>query len=126
MSVNEVNAPKRFDKLFLGIAIVMFISMAGGTIREYRKYRLGIVEVAKTKEDILELEGRRDRLAKRLEELKKPEVIEKEVLGKLGLVREGETVVVMPTKEPELVDLRMEEKSRERKTYWGEWLRLIK
>lgn len=124
MSVNVNKAPERFDKLFFVVAIFIFLSLAGGTINEYRKYREGVGYITRTKEQIAELQGRKERLEKLVEETGRPEFIETGIYKQLGLTKEGETVLVRPTIEPKLIDLRMPDPPP-RKVYWREWLKLL-
>ena len=108
----ENSRKKLTDKLMLAAGIIIFLALMGGSIREYREYRQGVENINKTKANLVELQGRKERLQKLRE--------------KLWLVKEGEEYEIAPTSEPKVIDLRMEEKPMTRKMYWGEWWKLLR
>lgn len=89
----------KFKKLFgyitLGLIILMIISI-GRNIGRVASIR-GEVEKEKQKLEKVEVENKR--IQEEIAKAQSPEFIEKEVRDKLGLVREGETIVVLPDEE---------------------------
>lgn len=126
--VSTQNSRKnKFDYLVLVVGIIFFVVMMDGSLREYRRYRQGVKRIDETKLEISKLQGRKERLEKQLTESQTQEFIDKQLREKLGLVREGEeNVVVVPTVEPKLVDLRLPEPEPRRVLYWREWWDLVK
>lgn len=66
-----------------------------------------------------------DRLKKQVEEAKKSEFIEKEAREKLGMTREGESIVIMPqiTQSDQSDQLNMTQEKDE--SNWRKWWRLF-
>ncbi len=89
----------KFGKLLgyigLGIIALMIISIVRniGRVASIRK------EVEKEKQKLEKIEAENKRIEEEIAKAQAPEFIEKQVRDKLGLVKEGETVVVLPDEE---------------------------
>lgn len=110
------------------IGLFTVISLSRSVWRLWRKQ-----DVVGERQVVLEREKAvNDRLKKELEEAKTPAFVEREAREKLGMVKEGETVVIMPNppageagdKLP-MPNERAEEKTAEAISNWKKWWRLI-
>lgn len=81
-----------------GILIAVFL-MAGSIWRNIEKVMIVRREVIKEKERIEALKKENEELQRKIRETQSEEFIEKQIRDKLGLVKEGEIVVVLPDEE---------------------------
>jgi cell division protein FtsB len=89
----------RFAKPFgyiVWLLILLFAISIVGNINKVRRIR---EDVAREKERILRLSEENKQLEKQVALTSSPEFIEKEVRNKLGLVKSGEVVVILPEAE---------------------------
>ncbi len=71
------------------------------------------------------LEVKNKELKNKLEEVKKPSFVEQQARDKLGLAREGETLVIIPDEKLNQVLGVTEKKAEIRLPNWQGWLRLF-
>lgn len=71
------------------------------------------------------LEAEQARLQKEFEYAQSPEFIEQEARNRLGLAREGETVVLMPNDKLPMINGATEEKIQENVPNWKRWWKLF-
>lgn len=76
-------------------------------------------------EKLHSLEVKNKELKKKLEAVKTPDFIEREARDKLGLVREGETLVVIPDEKIKLVLNRERQEVEARLPNWLGWWRVF-
>lgn len=65
------------------------------------------------------------RIKKEIKEAQKPEFIEKEAREKLGMTKEGETVVIMPNDKLQMTNGKTDEKTPVLISNWKKWWRLF-
>lgn len=104
-----------FLALFLGYNLIVQIST---TLKSADK-------LEQATEVLYNLELKNKELKSKLSEVKSPEFIEKEARDKLGLAKEGETVVVIPHEELEKVLGEQKKEEIKRLPNWQGWLRLF-
>lgn len=115
------------DKIvgYLGIflTIIFSISLARGVSR----VRLVKDEIAKRQAEVAKMERDNEILKEELAKVQSPQYIEKEIRNKLGLVKTGEIIVVLP--EPEVVKSLAptipEDDIAPPDPNWKRWLRLF-
>lgn len=77
--------------------------------------------VPSRREELAKLEQRQRNLKKKLEEAQSPEFIEKTARESLGMIKEGEAIVLLPrTQNPELND-----QKEETMPNWKKWWKLF-
>lgn len=81
-----------FRYVLLGFTILLLISIA----KNIGKVFAIRAEVAKQKAKVAKIEAENLRIQMEISKAQSPEFIERQVRDKLGLVKEGETVVVLP------------------------------
>ena len=118
---------KRFGKL-LGYASLLLILLMGISIaRNIGRVFAIRKEVEKQRERVVKIEAENKRIEEEITKAQKPEFIERQVRDKLGLVKEGETVVVVPDEET-LKKLAPQIDSQEDylpDPTWRKWLKLF-
>lgn len=72
-----------------------------------------------------QLEVKNRELKKRLEEVKSPEFLEQQARDKLGLAKEGETVVIIPQEKIDQILGASRDKEEGKLPNWLGWLRLF-
>ena len=95
----STNLTGRFGKLksYLIFALAVFLVIS--TVRNIGKIIQIRREVAAEKAKIEKQKAENEELAKKVAETQGPEFVEKEVRDKLGLVKSGEAIVVLPDAE---------------------------
>lgn len=71
------------------------------------------------------LEAEHTRLQKELEYVQSPEFIEKEARNRLGMAREGETVIIIPNDKFQMTNGNTEKRIQETIPNWKKWWRLF-
>ena len=88
-----VDKLKNYQKyLLLFLCIVFALSLA----KNIARIKNAQVRVERMKERVEKLQKEKEELQVKVEEAKKQEYIEKQLRDKLGLSKEGETIVVLP------------------------------
>ncbi len=108
---------------FLLLAVLLTISLARNIIRS--RAADNKIEEAKAKLEALKKENQE--LADKLESVNSDEYIEKQARDKLGLAKEGETVIVLPDEEEikRLAPERQEGEEYLPGPNWKQWLKLF-
>ena len=75
------------------LILIYLIISSVKSILEFQKSGLTVTEYAR---ELKEIEKKNQEFKLRLEEVKKPEFIEKEAREKLGMGKSGESIVIMP------------------------------
>jgi cell division protein FtsB len=111
--------------LFLAIFLVLFFLVTLG--RNILKISEDKKKIEETKKRIEKLKEENKELNDQLTEVKSREYIEKELRDKLGLVKEGETVVVLPDKEilGKIVPKTPDEEEVLPDPIWKKWAKLF-
>lgn len=79
--------------------LILVVVMTASIIRNINRALSINKEVDKQKAKIAKMEAENERIERELSKAQSPEFVEKEVRNKLGLVKEGETIVVLPDEE---------------------------
>lgn len=105
--------------------IILFISLFAYTLitRTIEAVRSG-ERLSQSADLVYELEARNKNLKKRLSEVQSQTYIEEEVRNKLGFVKKGETIVVIPEDKLKLV-LGASSPAEPRLPNWLGWLRVF-
>lgn len=108
-------------------ALLLVILMSASIARNIRKVISIRGEVANEREKIESLRKENEELQKRVTETQSDEFIEKQIRDKLGLVKEGEIVVVLPDEEilRSLAPNVSEEEDFLPDPNWKKWLKLF-
>ena len=109
--------------LIITLFVILSLSLARNILRinEAKK------RVAKIKEKIEKLDEENKQLEVQLKEVQKSEFVEKQLRDKLGLVKEGETVIVLPDEDTlrRLIPPIQEEDDVLPDPTWRKWLHLF-
>lgn len=111
----------------LSIAILIFalcliVSLSRDIINLIQKEE----EIEGSQLEVEELEVKNEELKKQLEYVKSAEFLEKEAREKLGLAREGETVVILPENIEEIIGANQSQISENQEMpNWKRWLNLF-
>lgn len=109
--------------IFVGLFVLLTISL----IRNIMKISQAGKRIDEANLRVEELKEENLKLSKRLDEVQSQAYIEKELRDKLGLVRQGETILVLPEEDiirslaPKLV----EEEETLPEPNWKKWLKLF-
>jgi len=112
----------------VGYAIWVLILMLGiSAIRNFGRITRVRSEIAKERERVESMKRKNEELAKRLAETQSVEFVEAEIRNKLGLVKEGETVVILPDEETlrKLAPNLLSEPETLPDPNWRRWLKLF-
>lgn len=88
--------PINLDFFYQGGAIVVGILLSVTLIRNILVISSANQKIEKVKKEIAEIESKNNLLQKQLEKTSREEYLEEQARNKLGLVREGEVVIVLP------------------------------
>jgi len=119
-----VDKLKNYQKyLLFFLCIVFALSLA----RNIAKIKNAQVRVERIKERVEKLQKEKEELQLKVEEAKKQEYIEKQLRDKLGLSKEGETIVVLPDADTlrKLVPPIPEEEETLPDPNWKKWLKVF-
>lgn len=89
----------RFNKIFSYAMLVLVALMAISIVRNIGRVLSIKKEVEKERVKIEKLERENEVIQNEISKAQSPEFIEKQVRDKLGLVKEGEAIVVLPEEE---------------------------
>ncbi|RLC32956.1 hypothetical protein DRH13_00545 [Candidatus Woesebacteria bacterium] len=109
--------------VFMVVSLLMLVSLARNIVKvREAKERL------KEKEEYIEkIRGENEELSQRVATFKSEEFIEKQLRDKLGLAKEGETIIVLPDEETISKFAPSDEKEEEilPDPNWKKWLKLF-
>lgn len=95
-SLKLINIFEKFNfYIGLGVLILLIFTLIGGI----SKLKTAGLEIDKEEEKLNKLEQENEELRKNLEIVKSEEFVEKQLRDKLGLVKDGEIVVILPDEE---------------------------
>lgn len=103
---------------FLLVVVFNFVT----TVRRLSRVRQ---EIGELRENVTKLEQERNRLLAVKSEVEKDEFIEKEAREKLGVGREGETILVLPNEKIINQQLPVADKGDRRVENWQKWLEVF-
>lgn len=118
---------KKFGKLLGYVSFLLIFLMGISIARNISRVFVIRKEVEKQRERVVKIEAENKRIEEEITKAQKPEFIEKQVRDKLGLVKEGEAVVVVPDEET-LRKLAPQINSQEDylpDPTWKKWLKLF-
>lgn len=87
---------KKFSNYILIFFLLMFVL---SLVRNVSRTRKAYTKISEEEARVNKLREENQNLQKKLEEIKSPEYIEKQIRNNLGLVKEGEIVVILPDAE---------------------------
>lgn len=105
---------KLFRLIVILISLVMVVGLSRGLYALWNKKDI----VSERQEALRKLERENQELQKKLEEAKSPEFIERMARDNLGLIKEGETIVLMPNLPAQAGDQKEEENLPNWKKWW--------
>ena len=109
------------------LIIAFFILMATSLIRNILRIRQSGGRINRAEEKVEELKQKNQELAQQLETIKSDQYIEKQIRDNLGLVKEGEVMIILPEDEilDKLAPVDMEEQNILPDPNWKKWLKLF-
>ena len=115
---------KNYQKYLLLLLCIVF---ALSLVKNIARIKNAQIRVEKMKERVDKLQKEKEELQIKVEEAKKQEYIEKQLRDKLGLSKEGETIVVLPDADTlrKLVPPIPEEEETLPDPNWKKWLKLF-
>lgn len=125
-----VQAPKesRFKLRFVSVIFLFLIVVFGMSIfRNVLRIRRVNEEIARKEADVEKLKVKNEELQKRIQELGSEVYIEGQIRNNLGLVKEGEIVVVLPNPDilRKLTPVYEKEEEEQPKHNWEKWMDLF-
>ncbi|OGM08060.1 hypothetical protein A2W13_02820 [Candidatus Woesebacteria bacterium RBG_16_36_11] len=115
---------KKFSNYILIFFLLMFVLSLARNISKTKK---AYTKISEEETRVNKLREENQNLQKQLEEMKSPEYIEKQIRNNLGLVKEGEIVVILPDEET-LRSLAPQDEVEEDvlpEANWKRWLNLF-
>jgi len=115
---------KNYQKYLLLLLCIVF---ALSLVKNIARIKNAQIRVEKMKERVDKLQKEKEELQIKVEEAKKQEYIEKQLRDKLGLSKEGETIVVLPDADTlrKLVPPIPEEEETLPDPNWKKWAQLF-
>lgn len=109
-------------------SVIIFLILVSSLIKSVKRIREGQALIKKNEARLEKIKQENTKLADQLEIIQSQEYLEKELRNKLGLVREGEIVVVLPEAEilKKLAPQIPEEEEIKPKPNWLKWVELFK
>ncbi len=111
---------KKNSLLIAGILISLILGL--NSARKISTFRGTFEKVEETEEKLERLKKENESLKRELQYKKSGEFIEREIRNKLGLVKEGEAIVIVPKENDER---RMTNDERNNKFNWEKWRELF-
>ena len=109
-------------------SIIIFLILISSSLKSIKRIRQGDILIEKTKIRLQKIDGENEKLKVQLQNTETNEFIEKQLRNKLGLIREGEIMIVLP--EPDIVRKLSPQIPKEidakPKPNWQKWLELFK
>ena len=97
--VNTLQGTRLKDKFLGYIAIFLIVSFLISLSKGIGRLSLVKREITKKQAEVSEIERKNEKLKEELARIQTPQYIEKQIRNKLGLVKTGEIVVVLPDAE---------------------------
>ena len=115
---------KLYGNLLIILAVVLFVISLARNIFKIFEAKKRVEEI---RQRVEKLKSENALLGKKLDEVKSQEYIEKQLRDKLGLAKEGETVVVLPDEEilRQIATQTIEEEDYLPDPTWKKWLKLF-
>lgn len=113
-----------FKQITLGIVILFVIFAVYNLLNQITDTLNASDRLSKIAEDVYRAEVKNKELKKKLSEIKSPQFIEEQARNKLGLAKEGETVVIIPDEKIKQI-LGATEAAQPRLPNWLGWLRVF-
>ena len=109
--------------LFLVLAIIVGIILVVNSIKKLLTFRTTTQKVAEAQNRLEALREENKKLKEQLEYTKSEEFREREIRDKLGLVKEGEAIVVLPKENDE--NSKLETRNSKPRPNWQKWWNLF-
>ena len=109
--------------LFLVLAIIVGIILVVNSIKKLLTFRTTTQKVAEAQMRLEALREENKKLKEQLEYTKSEEFREREIRDKLGLVKEGEAMVVLPKENDE--NSKLETRNSKPRPNWQKWWNLF-
>lgn len=113
-----------FKKIIIAVAILVVTFIAFNLINQIISTLSVSDRLSRALESVHKAEIKNKELKKKLLEIKSPEFLEEEARNKLGLAKEGETIVIIPDEKIKEV-LGTTESAEPRLPNWLGWLRVF-
>ena len=107
--------------LILIFSLYLIVSLSRGIIDLFQKEKI----IEREEEGLEELRVETEKLREEYEYVQSEEFVEKEAREKLGLAKEGETVVILPEDFEEMVEASRKEVESDEVPNWKKWVGLF-
>ena len=114
----------RLFRLMIGlISLVLVATLPRSIYQLWQRWDI----VSEREQELKRTRAENERLKANLQEAQTPDFVERQAREKLGMVKEGETLVIMPNDNPPAGGLMTngEEEKEERMPNWKKWLNLF-
>jgi len=108
------------NRFFVVITIIILVYLIISSIKSVLELRKTGQMVGEYEQELEAVKKQNQELKERLNEVKKPEFIEREAREKLGLGKPGESIVIMPK-----ITIMPEKKKEKPLANWEKWWRLF-
>ena len=109
-------------------SIVIFLILTSSLIKSLKRIAEGRALVRRSEAKLEKIQKENERLEEQLKIIQSDEFVEKQLRNKLGLVKEGEIVVVLPEADivKKLSPIIPEEEEAKPRPNWQKWIDLFK
>ncbi|HLD92468.1 MAG TPA: septum formation initiator family protein [Patescibacteria group bacterium] len=109
-------------------SVVIFLILVSSLIKSLKRINEGKALVKRNEAKLEKIQKENERLEEQLKIIQSDEFVEKQLRNKLGLVKEGEIVVVLPEADivKKLSPIIPEEEEVKPKPNWQRWIELFK
>ena len=109
-------------------SVVIFLILVSSLIKSLKRINEGKALVKRNEAKLEKIQKENERLEEQLKIIQSDEFVEKQLRNKLGLVKEGEIVVVLPEADivKKLSPIIPEEEEAKPKPNWQKWMELFK
>lgn len=109
-------------------SVVIFLILVSSLIKSLKRINEGKALVRRNEAKLEKIQKENERLEEQLKIIQSDEFVEKQLRNKLGLVKEGEIVVVLPEADivKKLSPIIPEEEEVKPKPNWQKWIELFK
>jgi len=109
-------------------SVVFFLILVSSLIKSLKRINEGKALVKRNEAKLEKIQKENERLEEQLKIIQSDEFVEKQLRNKLGLVKEGEIVVVLPEADivKKLSPIIPEEEEVKPKPNWQRWIELFK
>lgn len=114
-----------FKKIGITVAALIVLVVIYNLVSQISDALKSGERLSRQAEEVYKLEAKNKELKKKLSEIKSPQFIEEEARNKLGLAKEGETLVIIPDEKIKEILGATDSAQEQRLPNWLGWLKVF-